>query len=171
MFEVFCIIFSSANIKMKLIYKLNQLSKVQKYSIFLSLLILIISLTQPAFYIDRPENPAAWAESWMLFLLGWMFLFGGGITGFLFWCANPIYIIGLILIIRNNKSGFWFSLIATLISFGFSLIDEIVASSSGSLSKITSLDLGYKLWLSSFIVLTIGTGLNEILMNVKKRSA
>jgi len=132
---------------------------------------LIISLAQPAFYIDHQENPAAWAESWMLFFLGWTFVFGGGITGFLFWCANPIYIIGMILIIRNKKSGFWFSLIATLISFSFSLIDEIVASSSGSLSKITSLELGYKLWLSSFIILTIGTGLNEILLNVKKRSA
>ncbi len=105
MFEVFCYIYI-LSLNMKLIYKFKQLSKVQKYSIFLSLLILIISLTQPAFYVDRQENPAAWAESWMLFFLGWIFVFGGGITGFLFWCANPIYIIGLILIMRNKKSGF-----------------------------------------------------------------
>lgn len=153
---------------MNLINPFKKLSNIQKYSIIISLIILAISLTQPAFYIDREEDPAAWAETWILFFFGWTFPFGGGITGFLFWLANPIYIISIIKIIRNKRSGFILSLIASLIATSFSFIDEITANSSGSLSKITSLELGYKLWLSSLLILTIGTSLSILLTKKKK---
>lgn len=152
----------------KLISEFNLLTRTQKITVVLSLLLLILSLTQPAFYIDREENPAAWAQSAMLFFFGWIFPLGGGIVPFLFWCANPLYILSLIKIIKKKKSGFLLILIATLIAFGFSQMNEITASSSGGLSEITSLELGYKLWLSSFIVLTLGTGLNELL-NIERK--
>ena len=152
---------------MNLIKQFKILPIFQKYSIIISVIILCISLTQPAFYIDREEDPGAWAESWMLFLFGWTFPLGGGITGFLFWCANPIYILSIIQIIRKKKVGIILSIIASIIAFSFSLMDEITASSSGSLSKITSLELGYKLWLASLITLTIGT-LISLIINKKK---
>lgn len=148
---------------MNLLKQFKILPTSQKFTIIISLIILCVSLTQPAFYIDREENPAAWAESWMLFFFGWMFPFGGGITGFLFWCANPIYFFSILQTIRNKKSGILLSVLASLIAFSFSLVDEIIASSSGSFSKITSLELGYKLWLASIITMMIGTFVTKIL--------
>lgn len=148
---------------MDLIKQFKSLPNFQKYSIIMSLIILCISLTQPAFYIDREENPGAWADSWMLFFFGWIFPLGGGISGFLFWCANPIYLLAIVQIFRMKNIGIVLSIIASLIAFSFSQIDEITASSSGRLSKITSLELGYKLWLTSFLTLTIGTLLPQSL--------
>lgn len=152
---------------MNLIKQFRVLPIFQKYTIIISLILLGISLTQPAFYIDNEENPAAWAESYMLFFFGWTFPLGGGITGFLFWCANPIYLLAIIQIIRKKNLGLVLSIIASIIAFSFSLMDEITASSSGSLSKITSLELGYKLWLTSIITLSIGTFIIT-LINKKK---
>jgi len=148
---------------MNLVKQFRILPPLQKYTIIISLIILCISLTQPAFYIDREENPAAWAESWMLFFFGWTFPLGGGITGFLFWCANPIYLLAILQIIKKKNIGILLSIIAIIIAFSFSQINEIAASSSGSLSKITSLELGYKLWLTSIATLTCGTLLSRFL--------
>ena len=152
---------------MNLIKQFKILPNFQKFTICISLIILCISLSQPAFYIDRDDDPAAWANSLMIFFFGWTFPLGGGITGFLFWCANPIYILSIIQIIRKKSIGIILSIIASIIAFSFSLMDEITASSSGSLSKITSLELGYKLWLASIITLSIGT-LISLIINKKK---
>ena len=155
---------------MNLIKQFKILPNFQKYTIYISLIILGISLSQPAFYIDKEENPAAWANSLILFFFGWTFPFGGGITGFLFWCANPIYILSIILIIGKKNFGIILSIIASIIAFSFSLMDEIVASSSGSLYKITSLELGYKLWLTSIWTLSIGTLISFIINKKNKGS-
>lgn len=137
-----------------------ELSILGKTTILLSFSTLLFSLFFPAFYIDRPENPEAWSNSLLLFLFGWIFPLGGAFVPFLFWLANPIYIIAIIFIIRKNVKGFYLSCISTTIAIIFSLQDSIMASESGNNSKITSLELGYKLWLTSFLILTIGTALN-----------
>lgn len=64
--------------------------------VILSFLLFSISLTQPAFYIDRPGNPEAWAESWALVLIGWISLLFGGPVNFLIWLANPLYFLSAI---------------------------------------------------------------------------
>lgn len=152
---------------MKFIDSFKALSKIGQFTIYLSLFTLILSLTQPAFYIDS-EEPAAWADSWFLFFFGWTFPLGGALVPFLIWCANPIYIFSLIFIIKGNKTGFYLSLLAALIAFSFSLFDKITASESGSETPIKSLELGYKLWLTSFVIMCFGTGLNLYLKSGKK---
>jgi len=151
---------------MKIINSFKSLSLIEKITICLSLIILIASLTQPAFYIDWDENPAAWADSWLLFFFGWTFPLGGALVPFLIWCANPIYIGSLIQTLKGKKIGFYLSLLATLIAFTFSQLDTIIASESGRECPIKSLELGYKLWLTSFAIMSIGTGIN---LNLKSR--
>lgn len=140
------------------------LPKTGQITIILSLIILIVSLTQPAFYIDWDEDPAAWADSWLLFFFGWTFPLGGALVPFLIWCANPIYFLSIVLTLKRKKIGFYLSLIAAIVAFSFSQLDTIIASESGRESPIKSLELGYKLWLTSMVVLCIGTGINLIIM-------
>ncbi|MGV3586233.1 MAG: hypothetical protein ACO1OF_04455 [Adhaeribacter sp.] len=153
-----------------IIHTLQSITPLQKVTIILSLTLLIMSLTQPAFYIDWEENPAAWADSWLLFFFGWTFPLGGAIIPFLIWCANPIYIASVITTIKGKTVGFYLSILSTLIAFSFSQLDSIIASESGRHSTITSLELGYKFWLGSFIVMAIGTGLTQFLETKKQQN-
>lgn len=151
----------------KIAAALKSLSRLQKITILLSLIVLIVSLTQPAFYIDREENPAAWADSCLLFFLGWILPLGGALAPFLIWCANPIYIYSIVLTIKGKTTGFYLSALATSVALSFSQFDSIITSESGGQSAITSLELGYKLWLASFIIMTLGTGINLYLSSQK----
>lgn len=144
----------------------KNLTTLQLSFVILSFLLFIISLTQPAFYIDRPENPKAWADSWLLLLLGWTSLLGGGILNFLIWLANPLYFISAAFLFRGNKFSFVFGLTACILAFSFSRLDSILTSESGHHEKIKSLELGYYLWFSSFALLTIVSAVT-ILINKK----
>ena len=62
--------------------------------------------------------------------------------------------------VNGKIEGFYWSFIATIIAFSFSQFDTIIASESGRESPIKSLELGYKLWLASFVIMSIGTGVN-----------
>lgn len=140
--------------------RLNFLSAVEKAAILLSILLFIISLTLPAFFVERPKTEPEEMESLLIVLTGWMYPLGGAIIPFLFWCANPIYLFSICALLnRNKKAGFFISLIPCLIALAFTQMDKIMTSESGSESAITSLGSGYFLWLSSFLVLTIGVGI------------
>ena len=152
---------------MKIWNSFKSISLFGQISIVLSLSLLIVSLTQPAFYLDR-EDPAAWADSWFLFFFGWSFPLGGALVPFLFWCANPIYIFSLILTLKGVKVGFYMSALAAIVAFVFSQMDTIMDKESGSESPIASLELGYKLWLASFVVMTVGTGVNFYLKSIRR---
>jgi hypothetical protein len=128
---------------------------------FFSVLLFLVSLTQPAFYIDRADNPAAWSESWLLVLLGWTSLLGGWFVNFLIWLANPFYILSTIFLFSGSKISFTFGLLACVLAFSFSQLDTILASESGHHEEIKSLELGYYLWFSSFVVLTIVSGVSN----------
>ena len=70
--------------------------------IILSLILFLISLTQPAFFIDRKDDPNAYSNSLILFLLGWMSLLGGAFIPFIIWLANPLYFLSIFLIIQKK---------------------------------------------------------------------
>jgi hypothetical protein len=140
----------------------KKLTRFQKGVIVLSLILLFISITQPAFFIDRPEDPEAWSDSWIIFFFGWTFFLGGSFSGTFIWLANPIYFTSLIFIFDHKPKGIYLSVLATLIALLFSTFDTVITSESGSYSAITSFGLGYKLWVSSFITLTVGSIINEV---------
>lgn len=144
----------------KISNSLNFLSSIEKGAILLSIILLIISLSMPAFFVDRGRTQPEEVGSLVIFLMGWMGPLGGAVIPFLFWCANPIYLFSICLFLnRNRKQAFFISLVSCMIALLFMQMDKIMVSESGSESTITSLGPGYYLWLSSFLVLSIGTGI------------
>lgn len=140
--------------------RFNFLSSVEKGAILLSIILFIVSLAMPAFFVERPRTEPEEMDSLTIVLTGWMYPLGGAIVPFLFWCANPIYLFTICTLLnRNKKAGFYISLMPCLIALGFTQMDKIMTSESGSESIITSLGAGYFLWLSSFLILTIGFGI------------
>lgn len=149
--------------KKTLIKNFKQLPTYLKIIIGLSLITFLISLTQPAFYIDRKEDPNAYSDSLTLLLMGGMSFLGGAFIPFVIWLANPFYFISIFLTIRNKSVGLYFGLTATCLAFIFSQLKSIMTSESGNSSLITGRGLGFKLWFISFIILTIGLILKRIL--------
>lgn len=147
----------------KFIKVIKSISALQKVVLLVSISLLILSFTQPAFYIDR-EDPDAWSDSIMLFFFGWTAFLGGAYIPFLIWLANPLYIVSVWFIIKKNSKGFYISILASLLAFSFSQLDDLRTSESGTYSEISSLELGYMLWLASYLVLTLGTGINQFLL-------
>jgi hypothetical protein len=147
---------------MKKYYSLfQQLSLVTKVSIFISLGLLIFSLTQDAFYIDRQENPKAYANSYFLFFLGWMSFLGGALVPFIIWLANPIYFLAIIFTVRHDKIALLLSIIPIILASVFMMLPSILTSESGATSEITSRGLGFYLWFSAFIILFFGVFIGQ----------
>ena len=67
----------------KLIESFKKLPTFVKIVLGLSLILFIVSLTQPAFLIEREEDPNAYSDSLTLFLLGWMSFLGGAFVPFI----------------------------------------------------------------------------------------
>ena len=133
----------------------------QHVVIFTSCALFVLSVFQPAFYIGRKDYDA-YADGKFLVFLGWMSFLGGNFLAFMIWLANPLFAIAVFLIIKRESLGFYLSIAACLIALSFSLLDSTMTSESGSYSKITSLENGYKLWALSMLVLACGTGINKL---------
>jgi hypothetical protein len=141
----------------------KSLSPILRVVVVLSLLVLIISFTQPAFFIDRPEDPGAYSNGLILFLLGWMSPLGGALDAFIIWLANPLYIIAVILAFRKKPSALYFSLAAFVLALSFALITQITTSESGAASVITERGAGYFLWLTALAILSAGLGIEKMI--------
>jgi hypothetical protein len=139
-----------------------QLSWITKASICISFCLLVLSLSQDAFYIDSPEgHPKAYADSSFLFFLGWMSFLGGGLVPFIIWLANPLYFLTIIFTVRHDKSALFLSLTPIILASVFMMLPSILTSESGSTSEITSRGLGFYLWFSAFIVLFFGVFIGQ----------
>lgn len=135
--------------------------------IILSLILFLISLTQPAFFIDRKDDPNAYSNSLILFLLGWMSLLGGAFIPFIIWLANPLYFLSIFLTIQKKYFGLITALGSTFLAIIFSQLNTVMTSESGNSSIITGLGLGFKLWLSSFVILSMGLFINFFFLKRK----
>ncbi|WP_300671155.1 hypothetical protein [Soonwooa sp.] len=128
-------------------------NKIIRYGlVILSVVLFVISLFCPAFFIDRVDRDA-YSNSFYLLIIGWMGLLGGAIIPFLIWLANPLYIFSILLVTSREKAGVLFALIPVVLAVVFANLDTIITSESGASSRITELGSGYILWLLSFIVL------------------
>ena len=144
-----------SNINRRILVAFKEATVFQKVVVILSISALIISLTQPAFYIDR-EDYDAYANCPLLFFLGWMGLLGGSLESLL-WVANPLYLIAVYLFITKRPMAWLVSCTALLMAISFALLPTILTSESGSRSKITSLQFGYILWVASMAILFAGS--------------
>jgi hypothetical protein len=119
-----------------------------------SVLLFVTSLTQDGFYIDRPNNPRAWAPCIGLLLVGWIAVFNGVLA----WLANPVLAATWFLMSFRSTRGIALgcAVVALGLSLSFLLHREIMTSEAGHYSKITGYGLGYWLWIASIIVALIG---------------
>lgn len=133
--------------------------KIRIYIVTLSLIILIISLTQSAITINRYYSDTIELEpqpSLGFFLGGSIGILGGAAFEEFIWLANPLCIISIMMFLDDKKKSITFSLIALAIAVSFSFWDNILANEGGGTTEIVSFDAGYYLWVLSIAILNIG---------------
>jgi hypothetical protein len=90
-----------------------------------------------------------------VFLIGWLGMLTGGAA--ITWLANPILIISWILLAKNKKAAWLFSLFASIISISFLKFKVVIENEAGHNNPIIKVGLGYWLWLSSCVTTFIGS--------------
>lgn len=123
--------------------------------IILSLAVFGISLTQVAVIVDFHNVEAV--SSLVYFLMGSTAILGGGALEWFIWLANPLSLFTILYLKKDNKKALVTALVAIVMSGIFRTWNEILGSESGSMARIVSFEAGYYLWLSSIIILGIGT--------------
>ena len=134
----------------------KQIATTKNVVTLISILLLIISLAQPAFYTTSDTSDSLNLHSVFIFFLGWLGFLGGAFES-VFWFANPLYIYALILFVRNKKEAMIISGAATILALLFLFLHSFIKNESGSRTPITGYGLGYILWVASLSLLTIGT--------------
>lgn len=135
-------------------------SKINTYTLIFSIGFFITSLFTTCYCTANSCRNSGEA----LILGGLAMLFD---VGCISWLANPLLFVAWILIAKKKKSGWVFAIIATLMSLSFLNVDFLIKNEAGTTEKITSIKIGYWLWLSSCISATIGSLF--ILWNLGKR--
>jgi hypothetical protein len=136
---------------------------IAKVTIWLSLLLFGISLTQTCIIIDFREIVEI--PSFDYFLMGSTAIMGGAIKEWFVWLANPLSLLTIILLAANNRLAIITSLIALFLAGSFRSWKEILGAESGSMAKIISFELGYYLWILSIAILSIGTFIHFLKKN------
>lgn len=136
--------------------RLKRLFKMPGPFVMASLAIFIVSLTQKALTYSDFDGQGAYS-SLSMFLMGGISVLGGGLLEWLIWLANPLYFISILLLLKRKKQSIKTSILATSVAFTFLFWKNILVSENGRNAEIVALKLGYWLWLSSLVVLTIGT--------------
>lgn len=121
----------------------------KRLMLYISLLLFLLSLTQPAFYIDKKEYDA-WASSIGLVVFGWAGALAGGAG--LAWLANPFIFVSWILFKKKIILAALFSIIASGFAISFLFFDKVLTDEGGGFSNITAYKAGYWLWLLSIVV-------------------
>ncbi|HEY2583228.1 MAG TPA: hypothetical protein VGI43_15555 [Mucilaginibacter sp.] len=122
--------------------------------LLIAILLFIIALTQPAYYIDRADH-SGWSNSFMLFIFGWTGLFYGGAA--IAWFANPLIVLSWVFYFKRPKLSVITGLLATIFSASFLLFHTIISSEAPTYSIITARKAGYWLWLMSITFFSIFT--------------
>lgn len=122
----------------------------------LTILLLLVSFTQPAFYTNNVQKDA-WSNSAFLFFLGWMGMLTGS-AGALPWLANPVLVTGVIFFLRKKPlPACILSVIAMAVAASFLLVRTIVVSERPDYAGIAEYKAGYWLWLCCMAVFAVTT--------------
>lgn len=126
-------------------------------------LMFLSSLTMECYLVDGVASIGSFGL--IAFLLGWLNFDQIG----LIWLANPLFLISLFQFFFSKKLNLALvsSLIASFLAFSFLRIDEIIKNEGGSSGQITEYLLGYWLWTTSIILLSITLISNKVLENKK----
>jgi hypothetical protein len=141
----------------------SKIRKIKWIIIGISLLVFFSSLTQICFCYDK--NTCLFGIS--LFGDGWLgLIFDGQIS----WLANPLLIISWFSFQRYPKVSLIFSVFSSVLAFSFLLVHKIIIDEGGNMHYITSINIGYWLWILSILTILIGNlvvyiKFNKLIMN------
>ena len=116
----------------------------------------IISFTQNAIIANGYDGIKDYS-SLATFLSGGFAVLGGAFYEWLIWLANPIFFVAIYLFVKDKKKSKNLSLLAVLIGLIFTQWQEILVNEGGTKIPIVSLDVGYWMWILSFMIFYIGT--------------
>jgi hypothetical protein len=146
---------------------------------FCSIGLFLASLILPAFSLGAGNT--MWSGQWsgaMVFLLGWGGILLFGSSAAFTWLANPLLLAAWIMASRCSKElpllvfSFAFSLLAVIFSAAFLQCDGIYFGNFHNAERqfipLVHLHIGYWLWLSSTIVMLIGTSIQMIILYLKR---
>lgn len=133
----------------------NQWKQHRKWALYLTLGLFLLSLTQPAFYIDRQDFDA-WSSPIGLLLMGWLGILAGD-SACLAWIANPLLILGVVSLFKFDKFAPILGILAVAVSLTFLGHEQIISSEAPTYSNITEIKLGYWLWVTSMGVFTLSS--------------
>lgn len=140
-------------------------------TILLTLGLYIAALTQPAYCTHAGKSAltilllgplgllmeaGALADTLIQGFTGKGFVFKDPIGATFTWMANPLLLLALLVLKRNNKSAMLFAGIATGLILLFPLFGSVIDDEAGHYQTITSLQAGYWLWLLSSLTLLGG---------------
>lgn len=122
-------------------------------------LMFLSSLTMECYLVDGAASIGSFGL--IAFLLGWLNFDQIGLV----WLANPLFALSLFLFFFSRKLNLALilSLTASVLSISFLQIDEIIMHEGGAYGRITGYLLGYWLWTTSIILMSVALILNKIL--------
>ena len=123
--------------------------------IFASLMLYILSFTQDAFVVND-MNVEKVFSSLEILAMGTFAFWGGGLLEQLIWNANPLYLLTIVFFLMDKPLAVKTGLGAIVLAALFLTWNEILVAESGRTAQITSLELGYWLWLGSIVSLCVG---------------
>lgn len=133
----------------------DQWKQHRKWALYLTLGLFLLSLTQPAFYIDRVDFDA-WSSPIGLLLMGWLGILAGD-SACLAWIANPLLILGGVSLFKFDRFAPILGILALGVSLTFLGQEQIISSEAPTYSKITEIKLGYWLWIISIGAFTLSS--------------
>lgn len=115
-----------------------------------------MSLTQTAIVYNDYDGQKTFSSVSAL-LMGAISFLGGGVLESIIWLANPLYIFALSLFRGSNRSSILVATAATVIALSFIGWNDILVAENGRKAAIVGLSAGYWLWVSSLLILMIGS--------------
>ena len=133
---------------------------------WLSLILLIVSLTQTAYTIDYGGKDDTEISALLEFVTGW----GAAIACppyLIPWLANPSLIIAWITFRKKTNISLLFGFLSVAFAGSFLLFDKAPVNEAPSYSSITQIGPGYWLWLLSCTSFFLGTYIIVVRRNFK----
>ena len=100
-------------------------------------------------------------------LMGWFTVFMLYPIGIV-WLANPILLFSWIKSKKNLKTSLVSSFLSFFLMISFLLFDKVVNNEAGVPEKITSIKLGYWIWVLSSFTMAVGNSILFYLKNKKE---
>lgn len=115
--------------------------KIKTIIIVSFLLLLTASLTQDAITINYAGEIKSQSSAGYFFF-GFIILLGGALFEWIIWLANPICLLTIISLVKNQRVATLSGAISLILAVSFRLWTEVLGAESGAMAKIVSFDPG-----------------------------